>query len=278
MSITYNIIDVFGTKYFYLTYVKDMQYFISAVTAAKEGDKPHAFSAKMGELLDSISAGDEVTLDIAGAVFTSNVVSLLTQIQKTGLRVIDSKIKSRNDILEENARRLAIDVSELVPLPEYTYKTDLIAYVKSLDPNVTYNLINLHRMSEATQRALVVFITMTRPNIKIFSYDIDTLLNYVASIISSEDLLKYQQFYAVTPDGIYDLDFSNGAVDIYGYGSYTLSEAIKSFTLVPKDFGTKRLTEDPTFSNLMQVSINKLHTFAKLRPKTLSEICLGSEG
>ncbi len=269
-----NITEIFGTKYFYITFAKDMDYFVEAIKSAKSGVKKHAESKGMESVLDAILRNEQVTLDIAGAVFTSDVVNKLINFQVEGIQVIDSKIHLRNSILAENARRLNVNFSSMEALPEFTYDTDLVSYIRSLDGNITYNILNWYRMPVNVQYSLLALITMCRPDVRVYIREITSFFSFVAALIPSDDIVKYTKFYAYdADDSLIELDFSDGTAWVPNGGQVSVEQAVRYVTLIPKVFGTEPTVNNPTFQTLLVTATERLNAYKKSRPKTLAEVC-----
>lgn len=273
-----NIYDIFATKYYYVTIAKDMEYFIKAVRAARQGHKMHAISETMDRILDAIIADEPVTIDVAGAVFTTDASPKLTDMQYAGLTVIDSKMRLRNEILCENANRIAKCNTPVTELPEFTYNTNLMTYLDLLDKGKVYSAINYCKTPDRVRYALYAIISICRPEIEMLlpADELHHLLMMVHSLLPNADLYNYKKFLAITDDssdGVLVLDFTSGYASLQGFGQLTLEQAVVQINLIPYEFGTVVTASNPTFKTLMTKSLDSINAYLSTRPKTLAERC-----
>lgn len=273
-----NIYDIFGTKYYYKTIAKDMDYFIKAVREAKQGRKVHAISNTMDKILDALLAKEDITIDVAGSVFTTDASPKLTEMQYEGVNVIDSKMRLRNDILCENAKRIASSHIDVTELPEFTYDTNLMTYLDLLENGKVYSPINCYKTPDKVRYALYAIISICRPEVELLlpKMELHNLLTMVHSLLPNADLYNYVKFFAFTDDyddGVVVLDFSSGYASIQGFGQLTLEQAMSQVNLVPYEFGTVAVASNPTFKTLLTKSLDSINAYVSTRPKTLAERC-----
>lgn len=268
---TEKIINIFGTKYFYLSLRKDMEYFINGIKSLQTDSSklPRAISKVMESVFNAYARGEEVTIDIADARFTPDTAGLLMTMIHLNIRMTDSLAKWRNSLMVENQRRFALAPVNAIPLPEMSFTTKITDYIASLQTNCTYTNITL---PARINYPLVALISAVRPDINIELHDEDKFFRYVNGKINPADFDKYDKFYVCSVEGTRVFDFTEGDIHIQDEGYLNKQQALSVATLVPSDFGTVPVINNPVYSTLVKDAMNRIRSYQNQRPKTLAEL------
>lgn len=268
---TEKIVNIFGTKYFYLSLRKDMEYFINSIkTLQVDSTKSlHATSKVMETVFAACARGEEIIIDIADARFTPDTSGLLMTMMHLNIRIVDTLAKWRNSLMVENQRRLALAPTDTIPLPEMTFTTKITDYIASLKTDCTYTNVTL---PARINYPLVALISAVRPNINIELHDEDKFFRYINGKINPTDFDKYDKFYVCSVEGTRIFDFTEGDIHIQEEGYLNKQQALSVATLVPVDFGTIPVINNPVYSTLVKDAMNRIRSYQNQRPKTLAEL------
>lgn len=263
--------DLFETKYFYKTIGKDVSHVLkTCLRIQQEGYVPKAaLNSVCSKVYDCFKVSAPVDFDLAGAVITSDVTPYINLYASYGLHFIDSTNAERNRLLQENVRRLAIDKSNFVPLPEFNLDTNTKDWIVSLRKDVTY-LPGVN--DKEIYVPLVIMATMLRPSIKFCLDNIGReFFTYIANRLPTYELHKYKEFYLVTNEEIRTVTFNPmGYVQKMGY--VDLDTALTAALLVPTVVGTERIYDDPMFRSIFRDCNSQINRFKETRKPTLEEI------
>ena len=268
----FKLVDLYNTKYFYTTFRLDLVYLFNTCLELRKNVN-YAYNVgndKLGKVYEAVKSGTPVQFDLAGAKLTSDIVPKIREYSERGIEFIDTKDKWRDVILRTNRERLSIDTSDYIDLPPYNPSTSVKDYIVSLDKNVTYKLpLN----DNDVYIPLVVMILMSRPSIKInLNVHVKDLFNYVGSRLTLADLNKYHEFYLTTPEGTQVVDFSYGKTYVQRLGLCDKEQALTVGTLVPTDFGKKKLVQDEDWKHIFRDCLNIMNRYKSSRKKTIEEV------
>lgn len=268
---TEKIINIFGTKYFYLSLRKDMEYFINGIkTLQDDPSKPmRATSKVMDSVFKALASGEEITIDIADARFTPDTAGLLMTMMHLNIHIVDTLAKWRNSLMVENQRRLSLAPTNAIPLPEMTFTTKITDYISSLQTDCVYTNITL---PARINYPLVALISAVRPDINIELHDEDKFFRYINGKINPVDFDKYNKFYVCSVEGTRIFDFAEGDIHIQDEGYLNKQQAMSVATLVPIDFGSVPVINNPVYSTLVKDAMNRIRSYQNQRPKTLAEL------
>ena len=270
---TVKLVDIFNTKYFYITFRKDLSYLVNCVNKVREDQslQLHAPSEKFAEVLRSVAAGEELTIDIAGARFTPDTEPMLHSMISADITLTDTELNWRRTLLEENVLRNGLRSTNSIPLPDFTYTTNIKEYIHELRTDVMYSR---NALDNYVQLALVTLITVTRPSVTLSGDFFELgLFDYVNSRLSVTDIEKYDKFIMRSEEGVRVVDFSNnGTVFIQGLGYVDYIDAVSKVSFIPAVFGTVTLLRDDAFSSLIHDAFMIIQQYQQSRPKMLYEV------
>lgn len=268
---TEKLIDIFGTKYFYITFRKDLDYFVGCIMKLRDNPQAelHALGKEMSRVFEAVAKGDELIVDIAEAEFTPDTVVVIYDMLHKGIKVVDTLAKWRNSIIAENIRRFANVSKDVKPLPELTFTSKVTDYIAGLSTEEVYTNASLHNRIVYPLTAL---ITAVRPDVKIELYEEDKFFRYVNGKINPSDFNKYTKFYVNSAEGTRIFDFAEGCIHVQGEGLLDQQQALSTVTLVPADFGTVPTISNPVYSTLIRDAMNRIRSYQNQRPKTIAEL------
>ena len=272
----YRLVDLYRTKYFYVTYNIDLIYLFDTILKLKEDRdaKYNAGSDLHEQLFEDVKEGKEVVIDLAGARLTSDCITILTQYLRKGIKVTDSQDDVRRNILETNAERLALDTESYELLPKFTNKADVKEYLQSLSRDVTYTIPETH---EDLYIPLVILIMLLRPTIKIdLGYRDRMILGKVAGYFTVHELKQYRDFFFVSDEGVMELSpDSSGNYSLQQANGLDIDGVLEYGNLVPKIFGEKRLVTDEPWRCLSTECLRIVDGYKLTYQPTLEEAILG---
>ena len=158
-----------------------------------------------------------------------------------------------------------------IPLPDFTYTTNIKEYIHELRTDVMYSR---NALDNYVQLALVTLITVTRPSVTLSGDFFELgLFDYVNSRLSVTDIEKYDKFIMRSEEGVRVVDFSNnGTVFIQGLGYVDYIDAVSKVSFIPAVFGTVTLLRDDAFSSLIHDAFMIIQQYQQSRPKMLYEV------
>ena len=240
---TYKLVNIYGTQYFYLTYVKDLQYLFSSVISIRKGTKtnPHAGSELMEQVFTDVRNGVDITFDLADARITPDTSAVILHFMQEGLSFIDSKDKGRMDILVNNYAAMENIKRETTPMPVYDGSISTPNYIKSLRTDVVYKIPDEHLKDKVLYNSLIYMSTVLQPKFQFVltsSYD---LFSMIYDYFILEDLLKYDEFYFTIGTISRVLKFEGGLATLENNRKVDIEQALSYGSLVPTAFGKERL-------------------------------------
>ncbi len=272
---TVRLIDLFHTRYMYVTYAVDFEYLLRCINSVRADSSAvvHYTGEVFKSIIDSVRKGENVTLDIAEARVTKDIAPYLTRLQRAGITITDSMLPWRKALYEENRSRIENAKAESIQLPKIDYATSITEYISSLRTDIVYTPRTENR---ELYLALATLVSASRPSVKLSdSFLLGGLFNYVLRHISIASLESYNRFISLTGEGVRILDFeANESVFVQGYGYVDIDSAIANVPMIPAVFGAEKVLHDPTFELLIQESLRAVHDFQQSRPKTLDETLL----
>lgn len=272
--------DIYNTKYFYISYKKDLVRLFSQFAELQKNPTLHPFagSAEMEKVFDAARAHAELQLDIADCRFTSDTTPLLLAAQRDyGIVLVDSADKQRDKILKENVERLnkygandSVIREQLTELPKLTKTTDPIEWLKSLQKGVLYGVPA--GLNDEIWIQLIVLTNIYRPSIQLYLYNRESqVLRWVANHLTPADLEQYDDFYMVTKQGVTEV---NRRQDIYvqELGSVSFDEALTVASFVPKVFGTEVTKNVAAFQMIARTCIRDINKYINSKKVTIEEL------
>lgn len=283
----YKLLDIYNTKFFYLSYKKDLQYLCSTILNLEKGqvDDPHAGCDLMKNLFDDVKAGRAVSIDCADIVFSADLSSLISYFEGEGIYFIDSADEWRNKLFENNRSNLKYRGYKTMVLPMPDKDQPLTEYLKYLGSDIPYELpIN----PSDILWPLIYVISARRPSVKImmgrfaaefFEYvsraftikNLEFYSNYEYSRKNKRTGIvvtkKFNEFYFSTKEGIEVINFNDayitnsmgmveGAAYIQQLGQNgTITDAVSVGRLVPTILGKVPVYDLPIFDKLFTRSV-----------------------
>lgn len=268
----FKFIDLFETKYLYLTFRKDVDYLLGKCVALKQNSnlESNPFNAECAKLYDAVRSAAKIEFDLAGVSMTSDITSLITKYIAQGLVFKDSSNAYRNIILDEDARRVHIDKSQYVALPEFNNSMQAVDWIQSLRKDVVY-------LPDANNQEiyvpLVIMTIMLRPSVQFCLDNIQgNFFKFIADRLNVQELEKYSEFYVyVKGEGTQIMQF-NPKGYIQSLGLVSIEEATTAAYLIPTVVGRERLNKDPIFSRIFAACNHIIQNYRMTRKVTLSEI------
>lgn len=269
----YKIVDLYNTRYFYVTYNVDLIYLFDTIIKLRNDPTAsyHAGSKLHEELFKDVIAGKEVVIDLAGAKFTSDTTTTLTRYMREGIKFADTEDTVRNEILEEDVRRMAIDKTDYVLLPRFTNRTNIQEYLSSLKRDVVYTLPEMH---EDLYIPLTILIILLRPTITIdMGHKDRTILSKVANHFTAYELKQYAEFYFISDEGVVELrpDIS-GKYSVQQASNLSIDDVLSYGNLVPLIFGKKRLVEEDPWYSLSEECLRIVDGYKLTYQPTIEEV------
>lgn len=269
------IVDVFNTKYFYVTTGKDLSYMLNTCVALRSNpEHPHNVgNPELGKIYEAFKKGEPVEFDLAEARITSDVTTTINMFTRQGIVFVDSAATWRDEILKENRRRLELakQLTDAVDLPKFNPGEDAVAYIQSLSKDVTYVVppTNLK-----LTLPLVTMIIIYRPSIKLVIDSIASeLFSYVGDFFTEATLDGFDEFYVSTPEGV--TLWKKGTplyIQRIRKKECSISEALTVADFVPAVFGVERLNKERTFRTIASDCNNRLNFLKAQQPVKLSDV------
>lgn len=277
------LVDLFNTKYFYKTFVKDAEYLFNSILQLQKDPSvnPNAETPQIEELYTQIRNGDDIEIDLSDAVYTRDFANLLNDwITKINFCAPTNPALQR--MLSENVTRISNSKVQTVDFPAYNVTQSIPAYMKSLQPGVVYNSNTLHSafnmMSDDDVIYFLILLTGVRPDLTI-NYN-QYLLPIAQMITTIIPVLSYDntEFLFVSPDtGVQKVTKDN--FQVYGIDKIdSFADLLKYGYLIPNDFGTAKLNRKATqyrqdqWRQLMSICIDKVDTMMTKSSKSIFSV------
>ena len=202
-------------------------------------------------------------LDVAGMKIVKDAMdSLCDSVHQLGCKVIDTKDKTRNDMLKQVLNRRGLyDMKTAVSLPELQTAGDLITYLKALEIGVRYTL-PYGSAIDGYYAPLVTLIQLHRPNIEIeVSMQYNTIASYISYYLNrrgAEELLKQDsRFVLVNQKQSFELDITTKdpkeKFKVPGIGSVNFEDLMEKFYVIPKCYGEEKVLKDDKKHNFWKI-------------------------
>ena len=268
----FKLVELYNTRYFYITYKKDLVYLFNTVLALRE-NRNHPYNignAKLGQVYEAAKTGAPLQFDLAGCKLTPDTTTTIQEYACKGIEFIDTKDYGRNQIFITNRERQKISNQEFVELPVYNPSDSIVDYMQALDSSITYMLPN-HDANVFIP--LAYMIQVVRPTIRIaFVNCCSDFFNFVGDKLTLGDLQPYHEFYLTTPEGTTVVDFAKGPVYTQRIGTVNMEEAMTLGTLVPTVLGKERLHKQAPWNSIFKYCLNSLNGYRATRKQTLDEV------
>lgn len=271
----FKIVDVFKTKYFYVTTGRDLNYMLNTCVALRSNPtfQYNAGSPELDEVYSAVKSGAPVEFDLADARITSDVTTTINMFARQGVVFVDSSAPWRDSILAENRRRLSLEsqYKDAIELPKLSMYDSAIDYIQALSKDEVY-LVPPNDLNITIP--LVTLITIFRPSVKLLIDNIaGELFKYVGEFFTEANLEEYNEFYISTPEGV--STWKRGTplyVQRIHNKECDLSEALTVADVVPTVFGKERLNQDRIFRLIASDSNNRLNYLKSKQPVKLSDV------
>lgn len=271
----FKLVDIFNTKYFYVTTGKDLHYMLSTCVALRS-DANHVHNVgneALGRVYNAFKSGAPVEFDLAEARLTSDVTTMINMFARQGIVFVDTNAPWRNNILTENRKRLELEFSykDAVQLPAFDSRLSAVDYIQSLSKDIVYRVPpnNLQ-----VTIPLVTMIIIYRPSIQLIINDVaSSLFKYVGDFFTEATLEEYNEFYISEPEGV--SIWSKGTplyIQRIRKKECTFSEALTVADIVPTVFGKERLNKDKTFRAIASDCNTRLNYIRSQQPVKLSDV------
>lgn len=267
---TCKLIDLYNTKFFYKTFCNDLYYFFSAINRLRNGEDfhPNIGNEKIGEVYEAARRGEPIVIDLADARLSSDILRPIYSAEDDGIVFIDTMNAWRNNIFKENARRRQMKMSKL-KLPEFTPKTDIKEYMKSLHQEAIYDAVG---QPVPILIAITCLAMLMRPSLRICIDSIaSTLFKYVNTKIPTEEVLNSSRLWMCTNEGVLHVSADNIYVQ-EAQKVLPVKEALQYAILIPAAFGEEVLLHNQAYQGLFRSCLLILQEFQENSPKTLEEI------
>lgn len=269
----FRIVDLFNTKYFYVTTGKDLNHVLNAVCVLRKDSSIDFFAAneKIAQLFSCAKAGTPIEFDLAEARITSDVAVTIQLYAQKGLTFIDTNLPWRNIIFEEGRERLKLaqELTDLVPFPVYDFKTSAQEFIQSLSKNVMYTVSTSNIDVDVP---LAILTTIYRPSVKLHIDNVlQPMFNLLADFITPYTLEQYDEFYVLEPEGL-SIWRKGNPLHIQRLGYCSLEDALTTAIIVPTAFGRDRLNNDLVFREIANNCIMRLNNLKMSQAVQLSDI------
>lgn len=265
------LVDLYGTKFFYKTFCTDLNYLFVSIQHLRDGDtsyKVNVGNQLLGEVYEAARKGEEIIIDLADARITSDALVCIYNAEEAGIRFRDSSSSWRNDLFIENERRKS-DTTPKVNLPEFGHKTDIKEYIKNLSTATVY-------LASGQSAHVLIAITcltfMVRPKVQICVDPLArTLFKFVNTKIPTEEVLKANEFWMYSDEGV--LHVSGDTVYVQeAQRELSIKDALQYVVLIPYDFGSVPLLQNPAYQGLFRTCLLLLQGFQEDSPRTIEEL------
>lgn len=272
LSMVAKLVDLYNTKYFYKTFVVDLNYLFNTITRLQNGEDftPNVGNDLLGGVYEAAKRGEKVIIDLADARITSDAAASIMHAVHRGIKFCDTRNEWRDVIMKENTARHEMELVNVVTLPIFDYRTNIKEYVKGLDPSAYYEP---KEQPAHILIALVCIITILRPSINVLVNPVlqGKLFKYINTKVSTADIIGANEFYMYSPEGIQIVTRDN--IYVQEAQRYLQPrEALQYVTLIPTEFGKEVLLHNPAYQGLFRSCLLLLQEFQESSSKTLEEI------
>lgn len=267
------LVDIYNTRYFYLSYCKDLKYLFTSYLNMRENKelKCHAGNALMQQVFDCAHSNADVEFDLANAKLTTDAVSTVQYYASRGIQFIDTENPVRNEILRNNRECMAAKEREEVDLPVIKFDQSLKDYLSSLSRDVTYSATQI--TDEKLLFPLALTILIRRPTIKVdMTHHLPKFMRFVSELLPTDFILQFNEFFFTTQEGTRVVKVYNGKIATQQRGDVTVEEAMTIGYLVPAELGTRNLANDAVWDSTLSRCINIVNACKKKKDLFLSEV------
>ncbi len=272
MKLQVKLTDLYNTRYFYITFQRDLVYLFSTFLELQNNPEyPYNIGNELlGKVFEAAKVGTSVEFDLANAKITPDALMTIKSYAEKGIVFIDTKDAWRDSILKENRRRISVDKSQFVALPLYDGSILVKDYIVSLDNTKTYVAPN---GKPEIYIPLLYILQVTRPKVAVDLEGVCTaFFRFVGNRLTLGDLDRYTEFYFTSPEGTMIVDFSQGQTYIQRIGMCDIEHALTAGTLVPTVLGREKLLNDGCWRGIFKTCLSMLNNYRATRKQTLEEI------
>jgi hypothetical protein len=182
------------------------------------------------------------TIDVCGARIARECAITLYSFQQRGVRFVDSENKYRDRLFALNRTR---DGGETrAKLPEYKgapNKEELTAYIGSLNPETPYAVPD-------DQLPLGVLVSLVRPKIPLDFGSYKPLFEFVSGAVFPAKR-KWDRFKLLQGTTFIEIEAESDGTFLVPR-RVTYDELLRSFPIIPGEFGERPLNDDPAYKRL----------------------------
>ena len=266
----FKLLDLYNTKFLYKTYVPDLNAFFGNVIKLQENPEADVFA--VSELHENVyklvRACAKVEFDLANVKLTADTLSCIRTYAKQGIKFIDTVNYIRNEKLQLNTERYAIQEESKTPLPNILDFKSVKEYIGSLDKNTKYTVTTT---DYSVVVPLVALIQLSRPSIDVDLSAMDMqFFKYVSGLLSLEFVLSFDRFYFTKKFGTRIVDFSgSGTIDLEDKRGLSKMEAASEGILVPAVLGTTALIHEEGWRDVANECLRVLNNVLNTKKTTL---------
>lgn len=267
----FKLVELYNTKFFYKTFCTDLNYLFASIKRLwdkEAGYEVNVGNPMLGKVYEAARNSEEIIIDLADARISSDALMCLYSAENNGIKFRDSANKWRDDLFIENERRRATK-PETIPLPEFGHKTDVKEYLSSLSADTTY-------VTQGQQMHVLIALSclafMIRPKVNICVDPIArTLFKYINSKIPTEEILKANDFWMCSDEGV--LHVTGDRVYVQeAQQELCIKDALQYVILVPYEFGRVPLLKNPAYQGLFRSCLLLLQEYQEDSPRTIGEL------
>lgn len=267
------LVDIYNTRYFYLSYCKDLKYLFTSYLNMRENKelKCHAGNDLMQQVFDCAHANANVEFDLANAKLTTDAVSTIQYYASRGVLFIDTADPVRNEILRNNRDCVGARSRNEVDLPMIKFDQSLKEYLSSLSRDVVYSATQI--TDEQLLFPLALTILIRRPTIKLdMTHHLPKFMRFVSELLPTDFVLRFNEFFFTTQEGTRIVKAVDGKIATQQRGPVTIEEAMTIGYLVPAELGTRNLANDAVWDSTLSRCINIVNACKKKKDLFLSEV------
>lgn len=264
--------ELYNTKYFYKTFAVDLNYLFSSIQELRQDSSKqiHAVNDEVAKIFEAARAGAPIEFDLAECKLTPDCVSCIMSGFSKGISFCDTMDASRDLILVDNAKRLAIKTDTFVELPDYTLGSSVKEYVAALDNTVTYKLPTKDRNIYFP----LAFITQCcRPKVNIAPCGLSIdYIKFIGSNFTIKDLAPFTEFFYATKEGVRIVTVNSERKFFdQKLGVVSITEALSVGALVPTVFGKEKTLQMSGFDLLFERCLNAIQAQGIAQKLTLEQ-------
>lgn len=267
------LVDIYNTRYFYLSYCKDLTYLFTSYLNMRENKslQCHAGNDLMKQVFDCAHSNADVEFDLANAKLTTDAIRTVQYYAQRGVLFVDSADAVRNIILQNNRTCASLATNDMVDLPMIKFDQTLKDYLNSLSREVTYTATQV--TDEHLLFPLALIILIRRPTIKLnMTHHLPKFMRFVSELLPMDFVLQFDEFFFTTTEGTRTVKVYNGKIATQQRGDISVEEAMTIGYLVPAVLGTRNLSTEPVWDSTMSHCISIVNACKKKKDLFLSEV------